>query len=73
MKNKTSTSIAPADLSMQTSALAQPEAVAAEPAREHPPLPGGGSWTFDEATWTWVSNDPVAPEVAADTPITTEE
>jgi hypothetical protein len=26
-------------------------------AREIPPLPGGGSWTFDEFAWAWVSND----------------
>jgi hypothetical protein len=34
--------------------------------REIPPLPGGGSWTFDEAAWKWVSNDPVPAEQAAD-------
>ena len=31
-------------------------------ARPIPPLPGGGSWTFDEAAWAWVSNDPTPPE-----------
>ncbi|WP_027864262.1 hypothetical protein [Massilia alkalitolerans] len=30
--------------------------------REIPPMPGGGSWTFDEAQWAWISNDPVAAE-----------
>jgi hypothetical protein len=32
-------------------------------ARLVPPLPGGGSWTFDETRWEWVSNDsaPAAP------------
>lgn len=33
-------------------------------ARDIPVPPGGGSWTFDEAQWKWISNDP-AP-VAAD-------
>lgn len=28
------------------------------PAREIPVPPGGGSWTFDETKWAWVSNDP---------------
>lgn len=31
-----------------------------------PNPPGGGSWTFDEAKFEWVSNEPVpepAPEV----------
>lgn len=27
--------------------------------RDIPPMPGGGSWTFDDATWSWISNDPV--------------
>jgi hypothetical protein len=35
--------------------------------RPIPPLPGGGSWTFDEAAWEWVSNDPV-PQAAAEQP-----
>lgn len=38
-------------------------------AREIPTPPGGGSWTFDEAKWKWVSNDPVpeaAPEPVAE-------
>jgi hypothetical protein len=34
--------------------------------RAIPTPPGGGSWTFDEAEWKWISNDP-APE---DTPAT---
>lgn len=38
--------------------------------REIPPMPGGGSWTFDEFNWTWISNDP-APVVEAD-PVHTE-
>lgn len=29
------------------------------PVREIPVPPGGGSWTFDHDSWTWVSNDPV--------------
>lgn len=33
--------------------------------RDIPPLPGGGSWTFDESKWAWVSNDPVPAEEAA--------
>jgi hypothetical protein len=36
---------------------------AAQPQREIPPLPGGGSWTFDEDKWAWVSNNP-APQPA---------
>jgi hypothetical protein len=34
-------------------------------AREIPTPPGGGSWTFDDKSWKWVSNDP-APEQPAD-------
>lgn len=26
--------------------------------RAIPPMPGGGSWTFNEAQWAWISNDP---------------
>jgi len=26
--------------------------------RDIPVPPGGGSWTWDEAAWKWVSNDP---------------
>lgn len=26
--------------------------------RPIPRPPGGGSWTFDERAWEWVSNDP---------------
>ena len=33
-------------------------------AREIPTPPGGGSWTFDEASWKWISNDPI-PELPA--------
>lgn len=32
-------------------------------------MPGGGSWTFDEPTWSWISNHPVpvaAPALATD-------
>lgn len=36
-----------------------------EPARDIPVPPGGGSWRFDEASWAWVSNDPV-PAVDTD-------
>jgi hypothetical protein len=39
---------------------------AAQPQREIPPLPGGGSWHFDEEAWKWISNDPApAAEQAA--------
>jgi hypothetical protein len=45
--------------------------------RPIPPVPGGGSWTFNETTWEWESNHPVpedqpavqtaeAPQPAAD-------
>ncbi|MDK6078927.1 hypothetical protein [Massilia varians] len=30
--------------------------------REIPPMPGGGSWTFNEAQWAWISSDPAAAE-----------
>jgi len=34
--------------------------------RDIPPMPGGGSWTFNEAQWAWISNDPApAPAPAA--------
>ena len=33
--------------------------------RDVPVPPGGGSWTFNEALWKWVSNDPV-PAADAD-------
>jgi len=37
--------------------------------REVPVPPGGGSWTFNEAEWKWVSNDPApADEPAAQEP-----
>lgn len=29
-----------------------------------PVPPGGGSWTFDEVKWKWVSNDPAPTEEA---------
>ena len=38
-------------------------------ARDIPVPPGGGSWTFNEAEWKWVSNDPVpVNEPVADEP-----
>lgn len=43
-------------------------------ARDIPVPPGGGSWTFNEAQWKWISNDPapVAADDAANVqPITT--
>lgn len=36
--------------------------------RAIPPMPGGGSWTFDEDQWAWIPNDPTpaqAPVTAA--------
>lgn len=30
-----------------------------------PVPPGGGSWTFDESKWSWVSNAPAATEKAS--------
>jgi hypothetical protein len=46
--------------------------------REIPPLPGGGSWRFDESAWNWVSNDPATateatPAATADAVTTTIE
>jgi hypothetical protein len=32
-------------------------------ARVVPPIPGGGSWTFNEEQWAWISNDPAPAEV----------
>jgi hypothetical protein len=47
------------------------------PTRPIPVPPAGGSWTFDEASWAWVSNNPVPPadpDVADVQPtITTDE
>lgn len=42
--------------------------VASTSAREIPTPPGGGSWTFDEESWEWISNDPApeSPVVAGD-------
>jgi hypothetical protein len=47
-------------------------------AREIPVPPAGGSWTFDESKWDWVSNDPApaedaSPAAAADMVITNTE
>jgi hypothetical protein len=48
-----------------------PENSAAKPARtevrEIPGPPGGGSWTWDEPSWSWISNDPVV-ETEVNTP-----
>lgn len=33
--------------------------------RAIPPLPGGGSYTFNEEQWAWISNDPAPAEVPA--------
>jgi hypothetical protein len=38
---------------------------AAAPQREIPTPPGGGSWTFDEQLWDWVSNDPAPADQTA--------
>jgi len=37
--------------------------------RAIPPMPGGGSWTFDDQQWAWIPNDPAptqAPVTAAE-------
>jgi hypothetical protein len=42
--------------------------------RPIPPLPGGGSWTFDDIAWKWVSNDPApVEEQPAEQPAVTEQ
>ncbi|MDN4057124.1 hypothetical protein QPK31_02690 [Massilia sp. YIM B02769] len=41
--------------------------------RPIPPLPGGGSWRFDDATWDWISNDVAPAEQAAETPSEPQE
>jgi len=37
-----------------------------------PPLPGGGSWRFDEAAEKWISNDPTSANEGTE-PITQTE
>lgn len=37
-----------------------------ETARVVPPIPGGGSWTFNEVQWAWISNDPAAAQAPDD-------
>jgi hypothetical protein len=34
----------------------------AQPPREIPLPPGGGSWRFDEARWAWAPNDGTVPQ-----------
>lgn len=76
---KDTASSAAAPLSSEVAAAATITAVpvielAVPTVREHPPLPGGGSWTFNEETWQWDSNDPVAPaDAPAAVPTTAEE
>lgn len=46
-------------------------------ARPIPPLPGGGSWRFDESAWSWIATD-LAAQAPAEQPAaadhaTTEE
>jgi hypothetical protein len=45
-----------------------PEGPATKLLRDIPNPPGGGSWTWDEPSWSWISNDP-----AVDTEVTTPE
>lgn len=33
--------------------------------RAIPAYPGGGSWTFDDVQWAWISNDPIPAEAPA--------
>jgi hypothetical protein len=40
--------------------------------RPIPPLPGGGSWIFDDVAWRWVSNDP-APQAPAEQPAAADQ
>lgn len=37
------------------------------PAREIPPLPGGGSWTFNESAWQWEESFPQGAGAANNT------
>jgi hypothetical protein len=37
-----------------------------------PPLPGGGSWTYDEINRRWDSNDP-APQAPTEQPAAGEQ
>lgn len=41
--------------------------------RPIPPLPGGGSWRFDEAAWAWISKDEAPAERATETPSEPQE
>ena len=34
--------------------------------RPIPPLPGGGSYTFSDDQWAWISNDPVPDDAPAE-------
>lgn len=38
----------------------------AQNTRVIPPIPGGGSWTFNEEQWVWVANDPVPAQAPDD-------
>jgi hypothetical protein len=42
------------------------------PPRAIPPLPGGGSWRFDEPSWAWISNDP-SPQAPAEQPAAADQ
>lgn len=43
--------------------------------RAIPPMPGGGSWTFNEEQWAWIANDqaPAQEPVAAGQAVTGDE
>jgi len=51
-------------------AIATPATPAATP--ENTPLPGGGSWHWDEPTGAWAENLPYAPPIATTTTATQE-
>lgn len=56
-KTETHDDVASAAVGLPQSVVGTP--LMREVARPIPNPPGGGSWTWDEAAWTWISNDPV--------------
>lgn len=48
---------------MKTDTNLEKKVIAAEPARDIPPPPGGGSWRFDHERWEWIDLTP-QPETA---------
>lgn len=45
--------------------MKQPTDAPSPAPRAIPPIPGGGSWRFDETAWAWQPNAPTDPQIAA--------